>query len=101
MRWPLVIFRVEGHSMLPSWPPGTTLLGWRGWLTVPAISWLYPGRVVVARVGNDLVVKRIASRANAGQLQLIGDNPTDSRDSRHFGAVDSRAVMAVILCRIP
>ncbi len=78
--------------MLPTYQPGDTLLGWR---------WFAPrvGQVVVARVEGEAIIKRITG-LTASSVILAGDNPADSRDSRHFGNVPISALEAMILAKI-
>ncbi|HVQ44290.1 MAG TPA: PQQ-dependent sugar dehydrogenase [Candidatus Saccharimonadia bacterium] len=87
--WPLGLYRVAGHSMQPTHRPGDVVLGCR-WF-VPR-----PGQTVVARAGGDPLLKRI-ERIDGRQVWLAGDNPADSHDSRHFGAVDRSQLEAVIV----
>jgi phage repressor protein C with HTH and peptisase S24 domain len=85
--------------MLPTYQPGDTLLGWR---------WFRPraGQVVVARQAGRPLIKRVArlepltSATPGGAVWLLGDNPAASTDSRHFGAVDRRALEARIILRL-
>lgn len=92
LRWPIGLYHVAGHSMLPGYRPGAITLGLR-WFR-PA-----PGQVVVAHVRGGLVLKRIAS-LDANGVHLVGDNLSDSHDSRHFGAVQIAALEAKILATI-
>jgi phage repressor protein C with HTH and peptisase S24 domain len=89
--WPLGIYRVEGESMLPTYKPGDTLLGWR-WFT-PARS-----QVVVART-NRLLIKRV-THVNIEGVFLEGDNPRRSTDSRSFGLVRRDQVEARIIMKL-
>ncbi|MHB8329848.1 MAG: nickel-type superoxide dismutase maturation protease [Acidimicrobiales bacterium] len=85
---------VEGPSMLPTLRPGDRLL---------AVRW---GRarvgdlVVVAdpRHGGRLLVKRVTA-VGAGHLELSGDNPAASTDSRSFGPVGLGAVRGRVVRR--
>lgn len=90
--WPLGLYRVAGDSMQPTYPAGATLLG---------SSWLKPraGRIVVARHGGRLLIKRVLRLEPAG-LWLQGDNTAASTDSRQFGHVPLAAVEAVIIARL-
>ena len=70
MRFPLVIFRVSGHSMEPTLTAGQFVLVYR---------WAEPkvGDVVVV---NDterdiLIVKRIVNEVGPGKWKVAGDNP--------------------------
>jgi nickel-type superoxide dismutase maturation protease len=78
---------VEGRSMEPVLAPGDRLVVVR--------RRRYPVGAVVAvrdpRAPRRTMVKRVASAA-AGGLELRGDNPTASTDSRTFGAVPAHLV---------
>ena len=89
--WPLHLYRVAGESMLPTYKPNDTLLGWH---------WFRPrvGQVVVARRGRPLI-KRI-TKIEPGRVWLQGDNLVGSTDSRHFGPVARTQVEAVIIARL-
>ncbi|HAM02575.1 MAG TPA: nickel-type superoxide dismutase maturation protease [Acidimicrobiaceae bacterium] len=73
---------VEGTSMRPTLEPGDRLLVVRtGRLRrgdlVAVADPRYPGRLLVKR----------AAEVNSGWVELRGDNPEASTDSREFGAV--------------
>lgn len=94
--WPLALYRVAGHSMLPTYRPGDTLLGWR-WLRPRRLK---PATVVVAEQAGRPVIKRLTGHTAAG-LSLAGDNPSDSLDSRQLGTVPPASIKAVIIWRLP
>lgn len=72
-----------------------------------------PGQIVVFRHPNPKiehsVIKRIApgqpATADAGRsialLYVVGDNPAESQDSRHFGPVPFAAVSGRVIFRLP
>jgi nickel-type superoxide dismutase maturation protease len=89
-RW-LDVVEVRGGSMRPTLVPGDRLLVER---------WTYgrraprAGELVVAadpRQRTRELVKRVAA-ADAGLLELTGDAPAESTDSRAFGPIPSSAV---------
>jgi nickel-type superoxide dismutase maturation protease len=92
------LVEVRGASMEPTLWPGDRLL-----TVPPRRRWLVPGRVVVVADPADpshLVVKRLA-RAEAGQVEVLGDHPAGSTDSRHWGPLPTAAVRRVVVRRWP
>ena len=86
-------FRVEGRSMWPHLRPGDRVL-----VDTRAFGRSAPvrGDVVVARhpFRTDVRwIKRVASVTPEGVLELIGDNPEESTDSRTQGLVQPEHVM--------
>ena len=86
--------------MLPTLAPGDRLIVMRGWR-------LRPGQIVAVpdpRPGDRSVrsgrvlVKRLAA-VEGDAVTLVGDNPTESTDSRTFGPVNRRAVLGVAVYR--
>lgn len=79
--------------MTPTLHPGDWVFGVRGPRRIR------PGDVVVVdhpdRPGFRLV-KRVVATGDRG-LELAGDNPAASTDSRHFGAVPREAVLVRLL----
>lgn len=85
---------VEGTSMLPTLEPGDRLVVAR--LGRPA-----PGDLVAVpdpRVPRRLLVKRVAS-VSGTQVELRGDNPGHSTDSRRFGPVPQSALRGRVVRR--
>lgn len=84
--------------MLPTLWPGDVLL------TVPAAHRsLRVGAVVVVRDPDDathLVVKRV-SRVSPDRVEVLGDDPARSTDSRRWGPLPRRAVRRVAIARWP
>jgi nickel-type superoxide dismutase maturation protease len=84
---------VEGTSMLPTYAPGervTAVLRWRS---------VRVGDVVVVRDPRERtrwLLKRCVAKSR-GRLDLRGDNPGASTDSRDFGPVASRKVKWIVL----
>lgn len=69
------------------------------WLVAERLSYRHrlprPGELVLARDPRDPrreLVKRVAALTDAGQLELRGDAPAGSTDSRTFGSVAVDAV---------
>jgi hypothetical protein len=88
--WPLMIRRVQGHSMVPVLPPGTVVWGWR-WF-----SKLRPDKVIIFVRDHRETVKRVDHLANDGVF-VLGDHPETSTDSRHYGTIPTEAVEAVVV----
>lgn len=90
---------VAGASMAPSFAPGDLLLvDRRAYRLHPP----RPGEVVVAHDPRDfdrLLVKRVARVHADGALDLHGDNPEASTDSRQFGPVPPYLVEGRVLAR--
>ena len=85
---------VSGESMKPAFEPGDRLLVVGPWpvragqvvaLTDPR----RPGRLMVKRVW----------RVDGRELEVLGDNPVASTDSRHFGPVPRRSVIGRVVYR--
>ena len=88
---------VEGTSMLPALEPGDRILVVR----VPRFWPLPPGTLVALKDPRDphrVLVKRV-SRTRPGRLEVLGDNPGASTDSRHFGALPRSSLLGCCLYR--
>lgn len=106
----LLVVRVRGTSMQPTLHPDDRALAVR-------VRSTRRGDIVVCRkpeavVGRQLIVKRVAAVAGdplphgrpgecvpAGRVFVVGDN-TVSTDSRHFGPLPQRDVVARVLVRL-
>lgn len=104
----LLVVTVRGPSMRPTFTPGDRLLLNRAG-TVAA------GSVVVLRLGEELIVKRVAAVAGEpvpagipvpdrivppGRLVVLGDNPARSHDSRTLGYLPVTALVGVLRRRL-
>ncbi|MFA9431535.1 nickel-type superoxide dismutase maturation protease [Egicoccus sp. AB-alg2] len=88
---------VRGPSMLPSLWPGDRVV------TVPAFGRVDPGDVVVVRDPAEpghLVVKRVHTVDEHG-VDVRGDHPAASTDSRVWGPLPRRAIRRRVLRRWP
>ena len=89
-RFKLFLLRkVVGDSMAPTLLPGAIVLG----------VWpvrLREGDVVVVSHDNLDKIKRVES-ISPGQVFLVGDNPGSSTDSRSFGWLERKVVMAKVV----
>jgi phage repressor protein C with HTH and peptisase S24 domain len=86
----VLIRRVVGGSMSPMLRPGQLLLA------LPRFRRLKPGQVVIVSQGGREKVKRI-ERIDHGSVFVIGDNLKASTDSRHFGWLKRRDVVARVV----
>lgn len=85
---------VEGSSMLPTLIPGDRLLLVRA-------RHLQCGDLVAVsdpRQHRRLLIKRVSAIGH-GSVELRGDNPEASTDSRDFGAVPARLVLGRVVRR--
>jgi nickel-type superoxide dismutase maturation protease len=83
---------ITGDSMAPTFVHGDHIL---------VVRWRRPrrGDIVAARDPRHperTIVKRVAHLERGG-LVLLGDNPSASTDSRHFGPVDARLVRGLVV----
>jgi nickel-type superoxide dismutase maturation protease len=86
----------EGRSMNPTLEDGEVVL-------VDRDAKIEVGDIVVARhpvEQNSEVVKRVSRINDRGHYFLIGDNPDDSIDSRHYGAVVSDYIKGKVVARL-
>ena len=90
LSWPLMVRRVQGHSMVPVLPPGTVVFGWKWFVH------LQPDKVVIFTRDHRETVKRIEHIEPEG-LFVIGDHPETSTDSRHYGVIPQRWVKATVI----
>lgn len=89
MRLPLLIRRVEGHSMWPTLAPNDIVVA------SPLVK-LRSGAVVIAQVGQREFIKRVESIDDSG-VRLLGDNYYHSCDSRQFGTISKQHIKGVVL----
>ena len=92
-------FRVTGNSMLPLLQPGEEIL-----VNLSAYQKSFPevGDIVVANHPNRpnfQIVKRVTLVNEDGNCFLIGDNPTESTDSRSFGTVNPNKILGKVTSR--
>jgi nickel-type superoxide dismutase maturation protease len=85
----------EGSSMSPTLKDGEVVL-------VDKAADIEVGDIVVARhpvEQNSEVIKRVQQINERGHYFLIGDNPDDSTDSRHYGAVTREYIKGKVVAR--
>ena len=86
--WPFRRVQVHGDSMRPALQPGDRLL-------VVSLLRPRPGDVVAVvdpRDGRLVMAKRVSS-VDRDTIEVLGDDPAASTDSRTFGPVDRRLVL--------
>lgn len=86
----------EGRSMNPTLKDGEVVL-------VDRDAEIEVGDIVVAKHPIEQiseVVKRVESINERGHYFLIGDNPDDSTDSRHYGAVTREYIKGKVVARL-
>lgn len=86
----------EGASMNPTLKDGEAVL-------VDRKAEIEVGDIVVAKhpiEQRSEIVKRVASINERGHYFLVGDNPVDSNDSRHFGAVTRDYIKGKVVARL-
>ena len=87
------LIRVVGDSMFPTYHDGQLLPSMRVARFVP----LCDGRVYVFRSPNGkTVIKRLAYH-DKRKCYFLGDNATVSYDSRAYGYVDRKNIVAIVL----
>ena len=88
----MILRRVSGHSMLPSFAPGDLIfaLGRRAKV----------GDAIIFELGDKEYLKRIKSIDQSGTLTVEGDNRQDSWDSKDFGDINNENIKAVVRFRI-
>ncbi len=90
--------RIAGRSMLPLLPEGALVVA----IPVTATTVLKVGDVIAARRPDRPqveLIKRISEIRDSGTYFVLGDNPSESTDSRHFGVVTHEQVTARVRWR--
>jgi nickel-type superoxide dismutase maturation protease len=85
--------RVRGDSMLPTLRDGDRLAVRRARTGEPRL-----GQLVVINESGKQMVKRVSKLLAAG-IEVVGDNPSASRDSRHFGPVLTDDIEGIVAFR--
>lgn len=89
-------FRVDGDSMLPTLAGGDIVI-------VKPGNTFSENDIVLARhpFRHDVkILKRICSISPDGSVHLVGDNPSESTDSRTFGAVSIESIIGRVTSRL-
>jgi len=86
----------EGNSMYPTLKNGEAVL-------VDREAEIEVGDIVVAKHPVEQIseiIKRVQTINEHGHYFLVGDNPDDSHDSRHFGAVTREYIKGKVVARL-
>ena len=90
------VFLVKGDSMTPTISSGEAV-------QVQRVEKYAIGDIVLAdhpyKKGLRILT-RVARIEHDGALQLIGDNPAESTDSRTFGAISIESILGRVVCRL-
>lgn len=91
------IFLIEGDSMLPTLKNGDLVV-------INPNSDLCVGDIVLAQhpfKKSVKIIKRIAEILPDEKYFLVGDNPSESSDSRSFGAIRAEDILGKAVCLLP
>lgn len=86
---PLIVRRVVGHSMVPTLPPKTRVIGTGFFKEVKV------GQIVIIVHNDTEKIKRI-DQIKDNQIFVLGDHPETSTDSRQFGWLPIEVIKARI-----
>ena len=87
---------VEGDSMLPNLKNGDGVL-------INSDEKVAVGDIVLAKhpfKKSVNILKRISEIDENGNYFLVGDNPSESTDSRTFGALSAKHILGKAVCRL-
>lgn len=87
---------VEGNSMSPTLENGDTVF-------IKSANKIEKSDIVLANhpyKKGVKILKRVAEITDDGKLNLIGDNPSESSDSRSFGKISLGDVIGKVTCRL-
>lgn len=91
------IFLIEGDSMLPVLKNGDLVL-------INPNAEIAVGDIVLARhpfKKSVKIIKRVAEILPDEKYFLLGDNPSESSDSRSFGAIRAEDILGKAVCYLP
>ena len=92
-------FRIHGQSMEPTLRDGQEVLV----RMVTAKTLPQPGQLVLVRhpMRTDLTMIKRCFASEAGKVDVRGDNPSESTDSRSFGLVPLKLILGYVTCTFP
>lgn len=94
---PIARFRIREDSMSPSFESGDYIL-------VSGLPYIFggpkKGDVIVFKHSGEYLVKRVARVTKRNTYFVVGDNKTDSIDSRRFGPIKSEQLIGKVVIRI-
>jgi nickel-type superoxide dismutase maturation protease len=88
--------RVEGDSMLPNLKDGDGIL-------IDSDAKISIGDIILAKhpfKKSVIILKRLTEIDQNGHYFLVGDNPSESSDSRTFGALSAKHILGKAVCRL-
>lgn len=83
--------RVSGDSMLPTLQNGQVIVAFK-----PVARKVRTGDIVVLHYQNRDIVKRITD-IRSNEIYIVGDNPGQSTDSRHFGWINANLIVGKVV----
>jgi nickel-type superoxide dismutase maturation protease len=89
-------FRVMGDSMRPTLAENDVVL-------IKTSAVVRVGDIILARhpyKKSLKILKRVSAIDGNGRCELLGDNPSESSDSRLFGTVPLKHVEGKVVCRL-
>ncbi len=89
-------FLIEGDSMLPTLKNGDAIL-------IDADAKVAVGDILLTKhpfKKSVKLVKRLSEIDQNGNYFLVGDNPSESTDSRTFGALSPKHLLGKAVCRL-
>ena len=86
MKFPLLIRQVNGGSMEPTFMDGNLVLAVR-------LFHIRKGDIVIAQSRGRDIIKRVADTRKS-KIYLLGDNPSQSTDSRALGWFNNEQIIA-------
>lgn len=89
--FPIFKYKIVGRSMSPTLKPGQNIL-------VNRLSKVKPQDIVAAKDPRDgkILIKRVQKITN-GKFYVLGDNPNESTDSRHFGWITKKDIIGKVI----